>query len=145
MDLFQSFAVSRPLTNWNSLGVSQASSKKTQAPLEPICSLPRWMRALLGPHSTSRITSESFSSSILMAFFRSLSISPPGDTVLEALSVPVSAFSVDTDALFLGSRLFLIVTGEIEAGNRGCAVVGRADVRPHGKHKWLTAVHTANY
>lgn len=60
MDLFQSLAVSRPLTNWNSFGVSHVPWKDMHGPLLPWQSLDKNKVALFGPHSTSRITSPSW-------------------------------------------------------------------------------------
>jgi len=50
---FQSLAVSLPLTNWNSFGVSHSARYLMEGPLLPWHSLLMYSSALFSPHSTS--------------------------------------------------------------------------------------------
>lgn len=50
---FQSLAVSLPLTNWNSFGVSHSPRYLIEGPLLPWHSLLMYSKALFSPHSTS--------------------------------------------------------------------------------------------
>ena len=59
IDLFQSLAVSRPETYWNSLGVIQASWNQMQGPLDPWHKRDKYIKAVLLPHSISKTTSSS--------------------------------------------------------------------------------------
>ena len=100
MERFQSLAVSRPLTYWNSFGVSHAFSNNTHVPLLPSCSRLVYNTAWFCPQVTSRRRSSSLS--VVKASTPSLSVA-----MSPLISSTASGLCICTEQL--SSLVFFIV------------------------------------